>query len=455
MKLRSTVVLLLLGATLLLAAAAPAAVRAIPQYSNGWTFALSGLRQIPSSVDTRAFCKGPSGTVYEVALGQTSAYYASMARVRVSDGKVLRSWTYPATPGATGVIPRAAGSDAAGNLYVAADTLTGRQDWVVVKFSRTGKKLWRRAYDSGKGSDTPYGMVVDHHGNVVVVGTSEHADGYDAAVVKWSPAGKRLWKRAVSAKGLDLLGAVAVDSSDNVYAAGDRGESGGNGTAILRSWTSKGRQRWTATATNPAGGMPAWRHLVVRGKSVYVGGQSTGIPSTSAFMAMKYTTAGKRSWSTLRSQPFDHGGWMQDLAVDHAGAAIMVGTAYDLGDAGEDLPAAWKLSSGGSTRWISTWRNNDWPHDGEFGAVGVDGKNRVYAAGGHWITAGTGNLMIIRYTADGVTDALWRSDGQQSGYCAFSDVLVLSDSQVLAAGRVAGNGANAGVYRAGMTPADL
>jgi hypothetical protein len=435
--------------------AVPAVAHAIPPYSNGWTFTLSGLRQIPSSVDTRAFCKGPSGTVYEVALGQTTAYYASMARIRVSDGAVLKSWTYPATPG-NGVIPRAAASNAAGNLYVAAETLSGRKGWVLLKFSRTGKKLWRRTYDSvGDGQDTPYGMVVDHHGNVIVAGTSEHTGGYDTAVVKWSPAGKRLWKRMVSANGLDLVVALAVDAGDNVYASGDRGEVSGNGTAILRSWKPNGRQRWTATASNPDGGMPAWRFVEVRGKSVYVAGQSTGIPSTSAFMAMKYTTAGKRAWSTIRSQPFDHGAWMQDLVVDHAGAAVMVGTGYDIGDSGEDLPVVWKLGSDGSTRWISTWRNNEWPHDGEYGAVGVDSGNRIYAAGGHWITAQTGNLLMIRYTPDGVTDAFWRSDGQQSGYCAFSDILVLGDSRVLAAGRVAGNGANAAVYRAGMTPADL
>ena len=434
--------------------AAPAVAHAVPPYANGWTFALSGLRQIPSTVDTRAFCKGPSGTVYEVALGQTTAYYASIARIRVSDGAVVRAWTYPATPG-NGVIPRAAASNAAGNLYVAAETLTGNRGWVLLKFSKTGRKLWRRTYDSGLGQDTPYGMVVDHHGNVIVAGTSEHAGGYDTAVIKWSPAGKRLWKRTISKEGLDLVVALAVDAGDNVYASGDRGVTGGKGTAFLRSWKASGRQRWTATAANPAGGMPAWRFIEVRGKSVYVAGQSTGTPSTSAFMAMKYTTAGKRAWSTIRSQPFDHGAWMRDLAVDRSGAAIMVGTAYGVGDSGEDLPAAWKLGSGGSTRWISTWRNNEWPHDGEFGAVGVDSKNRIYAAGGHWITAQTGNLLLIRYTPDGVTDAFWRSDGQQSGYCAFSDVLVLGDSQVLAAGRVAGNGANAGVYRAGMTPADL
>ena len=436
--------------------AAPAVAHAIPPYANGWTFASSGLRQIPSSVDTRAFCKGPSGTVYEIALGQTAAYYAvdgAHPRVGRQGAQSLDLSRHAGQRRHPAGRPRATRH---GNLYVAAETMTGSKGWVLLKFSPTGKKLWRRTYDSvGAGQDTPYGMVVDHHGNVIVAGTSEHADGYDTAVVKWSPAGKRLWKRTVSAKGLDLVVALAVDSADNVYASGDKGAVGGNGTAVVRSWKPNGRQRWTATATNPAGGMPAWRFVEVRGKSVYVAGQSTGIPSSSAFMAMKYTTAGKRAWSTIRSQPFDHGAWMGDLAVDHSGAAIMVGTAYGIGDSGEDLPAAWKLGSGGSSRWIDTWRNNEWPHDGEFNAVGVDSKNRIYAAGGHWITPGTGNLLMIRYTPDGDIDAFWRSDGQQSGFCAFSDVLVLRDSQVLAAGRVAGNGANAAVYRAGMTPADL
>ena len=120
--------------------AVPAVAGAVPpQYPNGWTFAPSGLRQIPASVDTRAFCKGPEGTVYEVALGKTTASYASIARIRVSDGKSVKSWTYPATRGGS-VVPRAAASDAAGNLYVAVETQTGKKNWVVLKFDRSGRR---------------------------------------------------------------------------------------------------------------------------------------------------------------------------------------------------------------------------------------------------------------------------------------------------------------------------
>jgi len=428
-------------------AAVPAVAGAVPpQYPNGWTFATSGLRQIPTSVDTRAFCKGPAGTVYEIALSKTTAYYASIVRIRVSDGAVIKSWTYPATPGA-GVIPRAAASDAAGNLFVAAETMTGHQNWVLLKYSRGGKRLWRRFYDSGKGQDTPYGITVDHHGNVIVAGTSEQAGGYDSAIVKWSAGGALKWKRMISAKGLDLVGALAVDANDNVYAAGDRGEVGGIGTAILRSWTSGGRQRWTATAVNTLG-TPSWRYVAVKGTSVYVAGQSTGIPATSSLMAMKYTTAGRRAWSGIRQMSFASGAWAEGLAVDRKGAPVIVGIAFGLGASGEDEGTLWKLTSGGATAWHGEFEDPDFPNDSGFRAVGVDSQNRIYAAGGKYYSAQTANLLMVRYSPEGSAQAMWRSDGQQSGYCSFTNVLVLSDSQVLAAGQVAGNGANAGVYRA-------
>ena len=444
-------ILAAVAAVLLLAPAAPAPA-VPPQFPHSWAPLTGGLRQIKDTLDTRAFCKGPSGTVYEVALGQTPAYYAAVARIRVSDGKVVRAWTYPGTPGA-GVIPRAAASDGAGNLFVALETISGRRDWVVVKYSPVGTRLWRRSYDSGNGQDTPYGMAVDRRGDVIVVGTSEAAGGYDAAVVKWSAGGALRWKRVVSRPGLDLIEAVAVDADGNVYAAGDRGESGGAGTAILRSYTSGGKVRWTATAVSPA--MPAWRHVVVRGKRVYVAGQSTGVPSTNALMAMKYTTAGVRAWSDIRTLTFANGAWAESLAVDRAGAPVVAGVVYGIGVSGEDQGVVWKLTPAGGTAWHSEFEDVDFQFDGSFKAVGVDSAGRIYAAGGKYYSDQTANLLMVRYSAGGSAQAMWRSDGQQSGYCEFTDLLVLSDSQVLAAGQVQGwvGGVNADacVYRAKTT----
>ena len=447
-----------LGLPLIVIAAAllaPAAAGAVPpQFPNAWGFAASGLRQLPVTTDTRAFCKGPSGSVYEVALGTSVSYNAVVVRVRVSDGKTLRSWTYPATPGAAGYIPRAAGSDAKGNLFVAMDTTTGSRDWVVVKFSPAGVRRWTRRYDSGHGSDTPYSLAVDHHGSVIVAGTSEGSGsgGYDAAVVKWSSGGALKWKRVVSTRGMDLFSAVAVDADDNVYVSGQLGAGGPSpGQAVLRSCTPAGKLRWKAGARDVL--LPLiYRRLVVRGSGVYVAGQLGGSPSNASFIAAKYTVAGRRGWSGVKTLSYPNGSWVNGLAVDRTGAAAVVGVAYGTGGSGEDLGAVWKLKPGGGTAWTHEFSNPAWALDGEFAAVGVDSKNRIYAAGGIYVSGGTGNLLMVRYSPGGSEQAMWRSDGQQSGYCTFSDVLVISDGAVLAAGQVAGNGASAAVYRAKTTP---
>jgi len=197
-----------------------------------------------------------------------------------------------------------------------------------------------------------------------------------------------------------------------------------------------------------------WRgvDLVVKGSGVYVAGQRGGIPANASFIAAKYTTAGKRGWRGVKTRSYPNGSWVNGLAVDSTGAAVVVGVAMRAGGSIENLGAVWKLQPSGGTAWHSEFTNPAWARDGEFDAVGIDSKNRIYAAGGIYVAAGTGNLLMVRYSARGVEQAMWRADGQQSGYCMLSDVLMLSDTQVLAAGLVAGNGENAAVYRAKTTP---
>lgn len=447
---------LLLGFVLLAlfaALVAPAAAGAIPpQYPNAWTFAASGLRQLPSTVDTRGLCKGPSGSVYEVAMGTNSGYDAYMARIRVSNGAVIKHWTYPATASADGYIPRAAARDSKGDLVVALETDYGSWDWLVVKFTRSGKVLWKRRYDSGKGQDTPYGMVIDHHDGVIVAGTSEAAGGYDSAIVKWSSKGKHRWTHVVGSAGLDLIGSVAVDASDNVYAAGELGPGGGTySRATVRSYSPGGHSRWTVIVSDPLNPV-SFKFAVVKGSGVYVAGVAGSNLNSTRLLAAKYTLAGHNAWGGVKALAYGSGGWANGLAVDRKGAAVVAATAFAAGGSGEDLPAVWKLTPTGGTAWHHEFSNPAWPYDGEFNAVGTDSKNRVYAAGYVYVNSTVGNLLMVRYSSAGSEQAMWRSDGQQSGYCAFSDVLVLSDTQVLAGGEVAGNGANAAVYRAKTTP---
>ncbi|HEY5387893.1 MAG TPA: hypothetical protein VIL79_08315, partial [Thermoleophilia bacterium] len=313
-------------------------------------------------------------------------------------------------------------------------------------------RLWTRRYSSGNGSDVPWGMVIDHHGSVVVVGQRAASGGYDGAVVKWSSSGVLKWKRVIRAAGKDLFKAVAVDANDNVYVSGQLGlDRPAFARASVRSYTPAGALRWTAGARDTVRDV-TYAYLVVKGSGVYVAGQAGSGQHGAELIAAKYTVSGQRAWSGVKERAYAGGGSARGLAVNRDGAAVVVGVAYAEGGSGEDTGAVWKLSPTGVTAWHHEFSNPAWALDGEFDAVGIDSKNHIYAAGGSYVSGGKGNLLMVRYSSGGAEEALWRSDGQQSGYCAFSDVLVLSDSVVLAAGQVAGNGANAGVYRAKTTP---
>jgi hypothetical protein len=75
--------------------------------------------------------------------------------------------------------------------------------------------------------DDAKGVAVDGSGNACVAGFtyggldgSTQAGGYDIFLVKYSPAGERLWTRQQGTAGRDRANGVAVDASGNAYVAG-------------------------------------------------------------------------------------------------------------------------------------------------------------------------------------------------------------------------------------------
>ena len=201
------------------------------------------------SRSTRAFCKGPAGSVYEVALSQTTEYYAAITRFRVSDGR--------ADPGPTR--PRPAPASSRGRRRARrqplrrVETQTGTRDWAVLKFDRTGSV--EAVYDSGKGSDA---LRHDRRPSrrVIVAGTSD-----TGATTSRSSSGtlrQRKWKRIIAA--VSIWSPSCSDANDNVYAAaapergiGRRSCAPGLPPAVSAGW----RRRPTRWACRPGGTSPS------------------------------------------------------------------------------------------------------------------------------------------------------------------------------------------------------
>jgi hypothetical protein len=425
----------------------PGVAAALPaEYPSGWGFVPGGLLQLPASTSDVGFCKGPSGYVFELASDASAGgVRALVSKVAVADGTVADSWVYPEA-GTNAFLPKAVARDAAGNIVVAMQDQSAG-GWMVAKFTAAGALLWDRPYAAGTGC-VPYSVCCDRAGAVIVTGQRSVTPGtaLDGAVVKWTSGGTYKWARPLSGVGAvnDLLLAAGTDANNNVYVCGVLG-SASLAKAVLRSYTPAGRLRWKMTA-GQATRSTQFNALVVKGTSVYVAGTCRGAEN-GGFIAAKYTLGGKRLWGGGKTRLFPEGAGATSMAVDRTNAVVVVGEASELAPAGVDVPAVWKLSPLGKTAWHRELTGTGWS-DGSFAAVGLDSKNRIYAAGFSGAPKPESGGLLMRYSAGGTAQAMWTPDGESWASGEMLHVLVLSDTGVLASGILEQGGRRAVVFRA-------
>jgi hypothetical protein len=248
--------------------------------------------------------------------------------------------------------PAGLATDTAGNVYLAGTTLGSdnlaagghlntyhfNPKAFLVKFSPDGTRLWGTYYGVD-GYETGLDVCTDPAGNVYLAGISSSNTGIatagahqllrssivgnDAFLVKFNPAGTRLWATYYGGSANEEYAAVCTDPAGNVYLAGTT-ESTGNiaagpqntffrggftdaflakfNAAGVRQWGqyfgSAGTERSKDVACDPAG------NVYLAGESIQSGGLPTGfghqpLPGGSwdGFL-VRYEPGGNRVWAT-------------------------------------------------------------------------------------------------------------------------------------------------------------
>jgi enterochelin esterase-like enzyme len=292
--------------------------------------------------------------------------------------------------------------DAAGNVYQAlaaggsvdGQPFAGDKDLVLVKDSPTGTRLWTRELGTTR-LERAYGVAIDGAGNAVVTGyTTGDLDGAhggnttdDVFVVKFDPAGNRLWLRQFGVPSVADRGyAIDVDSSGNVYVTGyTRGDLAGPNQGDKDVYVAKldpaGAQLWLRQFGSP-GEDKAWG-VAATGDGIRLGGMTSGALGTAVGAldgwVARYDAAGNRAWLTQFGTSANEEVW--GLTADTAGNTYVA--AYSAGDfdgplAGDkDLVAA-RFDAAGTLTWkdqLGTDLND------KSAAVGLDGAGNLYVAG--------------------------------------------------------------------------
>ena len=301
---------------------------------------------------------------------------------------------------------RAIAVDSSGNSYITGVTqVGGTNDVMLFKYDTNGTLQWqnRLGKSSGGGGfagDFGQGIAVDSSANVYVAGytDSQGAGGNDALIVKYNSSGAVQWQRSLGGTGnTDQAYAIALDSSANVYIAGNTNTSGGFGaTDILTAkYDTNGNIQWQRRLGGSS--FDNGRSIAVDGSgNVYVAADSTSSGGFGAYdvIVVKYNTSGTLQWQRrfgTATGDFNYG-----IAVDSTGSCYVSGVFYTT----RNIVFVAKYDTSGTLQWQ---RSLSSAGEQEPYAITVDGSGNYYIAGYTTLTdpGGLYNVLIAKLPTDG------------------------------------------------------
>jgi hypothetical protein len=363
-------------------------------------------------------------------------------------------------------IGNAIAMDTSGNVYVAGESpatwgspihpFSGNDDAFVAKLNGSGTLQWN-TFLGGSDYDYNNAIAVDTSGNVYVAGYSGATWGSpvrpfaggetDAFVAKLNGSGVLQWNTFLGGSGsyedYDIGNAIAVDTSGNVYVAGESPATWGSPVRPFAVWSDafvaklngSGALQWNTFlggADNDYGEGIA----VDKSGNVYVAGGGLGtwgspvrpFAGNGDAFAAKLNGSGVLQWNTFLGGPSSYASG-NAIAVDKSGNICVAGTSNVTWGtpirpfAGNTDAFAAKLNGSGALQW-NTFLGGA---DSEYGeGMAVDTSGNVYVAGYSGATWGSpvrpyaggsddafvakisSSLMKNDFNGDGQEDILWR-----------------------------------------------
>jgi hypothetical protein len=334
-----------------------------------------------------------------------------------------------------------------GSVYVLGQVERQTDDKPVVvlltKYSAGGARRWTRTYGvPGFVLTHPRAMTLDGKGNVLVAGWYENdADAGDGLVVKFSPAGKRLWVKKYDgvAHGDDAFFDIGCDGAGNVYVCGSTLERATSTAAVVRKYSPAGALRWTRKATGFGAGSQASALVVKRdsgavwvtGPQRYLAGMHPAVVAHDVRTA-KYSTAGKLLWAKLWTSPGSVTDVGQAIALESDGEVYVAGSVADIA---RGHAVVLNYGNGGALHWAASDAERE-PVPMALGvaAIGVDKQGRAALAGTYYDPDPWGPHVAIvrRYSAAGAID--WEYQVNIHDYTAATALTVQPNGTLFAAG---------------------
>lgn len=273
-----------------------------------------------------------------------------------------------------------------------------------------------------------HSIDVDSSGNVYAAG--EDANGF--YIVKLNSSGSTQWQRVVSTQTNDVAFGVTVANDGSVYVAG-RYDGASTILSLLIKYDSSGTQQWVRTLSTVGFNSHFKSVHWDSDSAIYVAGYTDNTANASGAMLLaKYDSTGALSWV----RTLDNGATFEEaLGVSSASAGNVTMAGYS--DTVNSNAAIAQYNSTGTIQWQRTLTGSNAE---TFDAVCVDASANVFVSG-YTSSQGAGgsDALIAKYNSTGTLQ--WQRSLGGTGSEVGDGVAVDSAGNVYMVGTTSSQGA--------------
>jgi uncharacterized delta-60 repeat protein len=296
--------------------------------------------------------------------------------------------------------------DQDGNVYVAGESegIGSHLDITTVKYDSDGVEQWVARWTSpGEQIDGGIKVLIDHFGDIIVLGYGRYPTMGDWVTIKYDPDGVEQWSAVYNgaADGYDRPGDMALDENGNIYVTGHGTIFMPHPDYVTIKYNPGGVEQWRTTYSGPLDNYDSASGIAVSSSGdVYVTGESSGLVGGLDLATIKYNTDGIEQWVARYDGPGHDSEIWPDVAVDDAENVVVTGSSTGI-STGMDYVTI-QYDSCGAERWIARYDGPASVRDQQ-NALTLDANGNVYITGeseGIWTFRDYATIKYSQVDAD-------------------------------------------------------
>ncbi len=393
---------------------------------------------------TGAVTADPDGNVYVTGQSESANLSISCSTFKCDDGgNQIWSDYYEGTANSLN-IGRDIDMMGNGNLVITGyDQEIGAPsfNYLTMQYTPEGMIDWTKTF-SATGSSYNFAthLAVSGLQSVYVSGyTYNEGTGFDFSTVKYSPAGIQQWSAQYNDAydDNDLMTALVVDRSENVYVTGLSGNGRRSTDFATVKYSPTGTQRWAAIYDGPS-------HLDDRpvaiaadsDGNIYVTGWTLSATTEHDIVTVKYDTAGVQKWVALYNGPANNRDEPVSVAVGQNGDIYVAGTSYNAYFTYPEFILI-KYTPDGQQEWVQRYSGAP-SSDNLLKKMVLDRAGKIYMTGVSTDSNGISDAITLKYDTSG--NILWTARMSESHNASIvpADLVIDSDTGVIVAGTTSG-----------------